>query len=238
MTRLRISLTLVFSFGLVATLLAEPPYRPEIPPDPEVEAEIAKLTAEIVKYTDADGDGQLSVDEAKQARAQVVEAMVDRLPSASYISGGETSIKSLRQQVSQLRMDYSGDRTVDSGELTKFVRTAMERSQRTVHLPWEVQYRIDSEKTAGQVMRYTWALERERRIRDNYYWKSMAIRQQGAVWFEVQGRKRLMRLQADREIAEARQKADRDGILRENSPGLIPDTGKPAPPAEAPKVKP
>jgi hypothetical protein len=221
-----------------APLAAEPPYRPEIPPNPEVEAEIEKITADVVKYTDADGDGQLDVAEAAQARAEVIERMVDRLPSASYISGGETSIRGLKKQISQTRMDFNGDRTVDAGELSKFIHEAMARSERTLRLPWEVQYRIDSEKTAGQVMRYTWALERERRIRDNYYWKSMAVRQQGAVWFEVQARKRLMRLQADREIAEARQKADRDGILRENSPGLIPDTGKPAPPAEAPKVKP
>jgi hypothetical protein len=59
------------------------------------------------------------------------------------------------------------------------------------------------------------------------------------VRFDVQARRRLQKAQGDADIQAAREAAERDWLLRETSPGGVPnlDPNAEAPPAEPPPAK-
>lgn len=233
MTRLRFSLALASVFAFVSGASAQVVQTPKI--DQKFDQEVTERTAEILKYCDADGDGLLKYPETTKAVSQVVEAMVDRLPPADRISGGEVMIRRMRKTISQQSIDRNADHEVDPVELGIFIGFAIAQSEKTLRTPYNAQYAITMEETADQVMRYTWALERERRIRDNYKWQSIAAQQRKEFYFELHARKRAQWARDQLEIARARERADRDALLRENSPGVVPtEATKPAPPAEQP----
>src|SRR5688572_26943426 len=103
MIRLRISLAVLGCLILAPQAWGQ--YEAPRPPvNREVEREIGQITVDVLKYTDLDADNRLDGDEAKLARAQVIEKMVERLPSASYISGGEYTVRHMRRDISQLAM--------------------------------------------------------------------------------------------------------------------------------------
>lgn len=218
MTRLRISLALLLFLASLSAVAEERDYRV----NKAFDAEVTQRTEQILKYADADGDSRLSHPETVNARSQITEAMIDRLPASGYISGGEVTIRGMRQKISQKTMDKNADRVVDLVELENFVGFAIAESEKALRTAYDVQFRLTMEDSADEVMKYTWALENERRMKDNWKWHAKAVQQRQATWFEVQARKRAMRAQAEKEIAEARAKADRDAINRETSPGLIP----------------
>jgi hypothetical protein len=219
MARLRISLALlVCCVSLSAVHAADP----KSTVNKEFDAAVTKLTADVLAYSDADGDGQLQYAEGLKARSQVIEAMVDRMPRASYIAGGEDTVRQMRHRISQMVMDRDADQTIDHVELEKFIGFAIVESEKTLRTPYDIQFRRTMEKSASQVMKYTWATEQERRIKENWKWHAKAVQQQRETWYEIQARKRAMRAEADLEIATARAKADREAKFRETSPGLAP----------------
>lgn len=235
MTRLRFSLALLLFTSLPVGVHAQGMrYFEEI--DKSFDDEINQRTAAVMKYCDANGDGVLTHPESATAVTQVVEAMTDRLPQSSYISGGEPMVRKMRKVISQQPLDRNADRQVDPTELGTFIGFAIAQSETTLRTPYKAQYAITMDETAKNTMRYTWALERERRIRDNWKWHNLGIQQQKETYFEVHARKRAQWARDQFEIAKSRERADREALLRESSPGLLPkETDKQAPPAEQPK---
>ena len=220
MTRLRISLALLLFPVLSCSLLAQG--RNDFTIEKNFDDEVSARTEEIMKYCDADNNGVLTHPETKMAVLQVTEAMTDRLPAASYVSGGDVTIRKMRKVISQKSIDRNADHEVDKTELGIFIGYAVAQSEIALRTPHRAQYAITMEETADNVMKYTWALETERRRRDNWKWHNLGIQQQKETHFEIQARKREQRARDLYDIARAREAADRDAKLRETSPGLLP----------------
>lgn len=227
MTRLRISFALLVFTTLSSSLLAQG--RQDFSIEKNFDAEVDARTEEIMKYCDANNDGVLTYPETKLATTQVIEAMTDRLPGASYISGGDAIIRRMRKTISQRSIDRNADGQFDRTEFGNYIAWAIAQSEITLRTPYRAQYAITAEETADNVMRYTWALETERRQRDNWKWHNLGIQQQKETYFEMHARRREQRLRDMLDIARAREEADRDAKLRETSPGLVPaEAVKPA----------
>lgn len=202
-------------------------------------AEIDQATQDVLKYADADADGKLSHREGNNARDQILEVVIDRLPAASYISGGETTIDRLRHRVRQMSIDKNRDQMVDDTELSEFVAYAIAESDKALRTHYYVEFGLMMERTRPLTYRSTVELEAERSRWRNAYWRTVGIKQQQMVRFDVQARRRLQKAQGDADIQAAREAAERDWLLRETSPGGVPnlDPNAEAPPAEPPPAK-
>lgn len=222
MTRLRISLALLVCLSSASLLSAEG--RHDFVDDRDISEEVAQTTADILKYSDADNNGLLSQVEAIKAVAQVNEAMTDRLPGASYLSGGQNTVNRMRLVISQRKLDANNDTTVDPVELEKFVRFAIKQSDRASRTDYSVQWAQTMEEGAKIANRYNYdvAMEIETRRANNYRWQRLGAQQQMKMWQEVKQRKEVRRRLDEIDIARAREAGEREERLRETSPGLLP----------------
>ena len=83
MTRLRLAFSL--ALVLVASVAVAQPkpknekfsYEPPPAPNRAFDEEVTKVTAAILTYSDADGNGALTYPEYTKARTQVIEEMVE-----------------------------------------------------------------------------------------------------------------------------------------------------------------
>ncbi len=220
MTRLRLAFALLVFSAFSSSLFAQG--RQDFVVEKNFDDEVTARTEEIMKYSDANNDGVLTYPETTTAATQVMEAMTDRLPRASYVSGGDITIRKMRKVISQQTVDRNADHQIDKIELGNFIGLAIAQSEVALRTPHRAQYAITAEESADNVMRYTWALETERRQRDNWKWHNLGIQQQKEMYFEIYARKREQRLRDMLEIARARERGDRDAKLRATSPGLLP----------------
>ena len=186
--------------------------------------EAKQLREEILKYTDADQDGTLSYPAHTNARAQVIEKMVESLPLYHYISGGKHTVDRMKFHMRQSVMDENRDGLVDRYELEAYVARMIVLREATVRTPRSHQFRIMmDEAMMDPVMRYSARAERERQKLAQDRWRRRGLQQQKDNWFEIEARKRVMRVQAEREIAEVAREAERDRLRRQAQEKLSPE---------------
>lgn len=240
MLRLRISLSLVIL--LLAALPASAQYNEKRPRTldemvPGASAafnkEVSETTAEVLKYSDADGDGKLTFPESKNARTKVIDLMTDRMPRAGYIAGGELTVERMRRKITQSSFDLNRDGEIDAKELDRFIAFAIAERERAVRTSHDVQFRLTMEEAEKKIDLSNFRREAEEIKAANWKWKRRSEQQQKENWLEIQARKRAMRAESDAEISEsryeteqlwkAREEAKKGAEATEQSPQPLPE---------------
>jgi hypothetical protein len=210
MSRLRISLPLALL--LLTPLAAQAQYNDlrapvleDVPGAAEAfNKEVTETNAEVMKYSDADGDGVLSYPESQNALTKVIDLMIDRLPNAGYISGGEVTIERMRQKIMRHVSDKNRDGKLDAHELESFVGFAIAERERTRRTPYDAQFRLTMDEARKKIHLSDFRREAALIKFANLKWQLRGEQQRKEFWYEVQARRRAMRAEADAEIAESR----------------------------------
>lgn len=189
--------------------------------------EVKQTALDVMKYTDADGDGTLMHPETTNARMRVIEIMQDTLPSASYIAGGQRTIARMRFGMEQTVIDENRDGEIDKYELEIYVARMIVMRETAVRTHRSHQFRaMMDDAMMDPVWIYNSKGQREHQHNMQYWWQAQAVQQRRANWFEIQGRKRVMRTESERSIAEVAREAERDRLRRQ----ALEDAGNPSTP--------